>query len=147
MIEVQAPNIHAAQFPSIFLAGSIDNGAAENWQRKFCDAFRDKDVTIYNPRRDNWDENLSGDAFREQVEWELDHLEKVDLVVFYFAPGSISPITLLELGLTAESGMPIIVCCPKEFWRSGNVEIVCDRYDIPLVETLEDLISEIKNAF
>jgi len=30
----------------------------------------------------------------------------------------------------------IFVVCPEGFWRRGNVEIVCNRYDIRLFESL-----------
>jgi hypothetical protein len=45
---------------------------------------------------------------------------------------------LLELGLFARSGK-MVVCCPEGFWRRGNVQIVCQSFEIQLVETLEEL--------
>jgi len=60
-------------------------------------------------------------------------LKQATEVLVYFAPGSQSPITLLELGLHAASGKVTIVC-PPGFWRRGNVEIVADKYNIPLYE-------------
>jgi hypothetical protein len=48
---------------------------------------------------------------------------------------------LLELGLFARSGK-MVVCCPGGYWRRGNVQIVCKRFGILLVDTLEEL----KNA-
>lgn len=49
----------------------------------------------------------------------------------YFAPTTRAPITLLELGLFAQSGR-LVVCCPDGFWRKGNVEVVSARYGVPL---------------
>ena len=40
---------------SIFLAGSIDQGVAPDWQSQVCDAFASSDVVLLNPRRDEWD--------------------------------------------------------------------------------------------
>jgi len=57
----------------------------------------------------------------------------------YFDPNTKSPISLLELGLHANSGK-MIVCCPKGFWRKGNVDIVCERYDVPVVCDIDSLI-------
>ena len=37
--------------------------------------------------------------FPEPVRWELDMLDAADLVVMYLAPGTRSPVSLLELGL------------------------------------------------
>ena len=78
----------------------------------------------------------------EQVGWELDMLDAADVVVMYFAPGTKSPVSLLELGLCARSGK-LKVCCPEGFWRRGNVEMVCRRHRIPLFETLDDLIADL----
>jgi hypothetical protein len=60
----------------------------------------------------------------------------------YFSPGTKSPISLLELGLHSNDNM--IVCCPEDFWRRGNVEIVCQRKGISIFDNLEDAISELK---
>lgn len=128
---------------SIFLAGSIDMGNAVDWQKEVEDALSDKNIVILNPRRDDWDatwvQDISNDQFKQQVQWELDHLEWSDLILVYFDPNGQAPITLMELGLHARSGK-MIVCCPEGYWRRGNVQVVCDMYEIPLVNTLEDLI-------
>jgi hypothetical protein len=50
-----------------------------------------------------------------------------------------APITLLGLGLFAKSGK-LLVCCPEWFWRRGNVEVVCARYQIPAVARFQDLV-------
>lgn len=130
----------------IFLAGSIEMGAAAPWQEQLVARFVDEDVVFLNPRRDDWDatwiQELSNPQFYQQVTWELDALEYSDYAVFYFDPNTKSPITLMELGLMASSAK-IIVCCPKGYWRKGNVDIVCNRHNIKVVETLEELGDQI----
>ncbi|MEL6671384.1 MAG: nucleoside 2-deoxyribosyltransferase domain-containing protein [Bacteroidota bacterium] len=125
---------------SIFLAGTIDNGQSLDWQAALTERLRDQEVLILNPRRDAWDasweQSIHFPLFREQVEWEMAGLEQADIIFMYFAPGSKSPITLLELGLTAAS-QKLIVCCPDGFWRKGNVEVVCHRFGLPLLEDFE----------
>jgi hypothetical protein len=134
----------------IFLGGSIDMGSAENWQEKFINDFSEyENVVILNPRRDDWDSSWTqdptpGTQFHEQVKWELDQQENADILVYYFAPDSKSPITLLELGLFGADN--VIVCCPKEFYRYGNVKMICDRYNITIVESYEDMLSTIKKS-
>ena len=54
-----------------------------------------------------------------------------------------SPISLLEFGLHARSGK-MVVFCPEGFWRKGNVDIVCERYGIPQVEEMEELVTLIR---
>lgn len=133
---------------SIFLAGSIDMGQAEDWQTILIQRFKATDkICILNPRRKDWDssweQKIDNPQFLEQVHWELDGMEKADLVIFYFAPGSKAPITLLELGLNAQKGKAL-VCCPEGYWRKGNVDIVCQRFGIPQVASLEEISSAIQ---
>lgn len=120
--------------PSVFLAGSIEMGAAENWQANIADYFHGLGFDVFNPRRDDWDssweQKFENPQFYQQVNWELHALESADLIVMYFAPDTKSPISLLELGLFAQS-KKMIVICPDSFWRRGNVEIVCNRYGVP----------------
>jgi len=152
MREVKAPSppgLHRR----VFLAGSIEMGKAEQWQERIVAALSeagagdgDGDLVILNPRRDDWDDSWEQRAddprFSEQVSWELDMLDAADVVVMYFAPGTKSPVSLLEFGLCARSGK-LKVCCPEGFWRRGNVEMVCRRLRIPLFETLDDLIADL----
>ena len=135
---------------SVFLAGSIEMGISDNWQFKVVSELSSKEVVIYNPRRDDWDsswkQELNNPSFYEQVTWELDYLDICDYIFMYFDPNTKSPISLLELGLHACGGSKtIIVCCPQGFWRKGNVDIVCQRYSIPVFENLDTAIIELKN--
>ena len=54
-----------------------------------------------------------------------------------------SPISLLEL-VKDSKDKKLMVCCPLGFWRRGNVEVTCDRYGIPLVDTIEELKEQVK---
>jgi len=131
----------------VFLGGSIEMGLAEPWQERLVNEFKDTELRFLNPRRDDWDsswaQTASNPYFNQQVTWELDALDYSDLIVFYFDPNTKSPITLMELGLYASSGK-VIVCCPDGFWRKGNVEIVCQRYDVTLVNSFDELVNAVK---
>lgn len=145
---IVAPNkITKVKRPAIFLAGSIEMGKAEKWQDHVIKELEDYKVTIFNPRREGsvWKSGLSlkDKKFVEQVSWELKALEKSDYIILYFDPKSKSPISLLELGLFARSHK-IYCCCPKEFWRDGNVEFICLKFKIPLYSNLEDLMKKFK---
>lgn len=151
MLEVKAPTplkkLRGSQ--TVFLAGSIDMGKAIDWQTQVVNAFAHDNVTFWNPRRGDWDsswkQEITFAPFREQVEWELVALEKADVIVVCFDPKGQAPITLLELGLHAKSGKPMIVCCPKGFWRKGNVDIVCAKYGLKQVNTVENLIEALRS--
>lgn len=134
--------------PILFLAGSIEQDSAARWQDRVVEALSDLNVQILNPRREEWDSSWeqipTNSHFRGQVEWELDGLDKADIIIVYFDPNTKSPITLLELGLFADTDR-LRVCCPEGFWRRGNVQIVCERKNILMFETLESLVENTRN--
>lgn len=144
---VKAPGNLNFEGLAVFLAGSIEMGKAVGWQKVVTESLEGLDVTILNPRRDDWDstwtQSKNNPAFLEQVTWELNALNRAKVIVMYFDPATMSPISLLELGLYAASSK-LIVCCPNGFWRKGNVDIICDRYDIVQVETLEEIAPMVK---
>jgi hypothetical protein len=149
MIEVQAPNQYILNTRSVFLAGSIEMGKAEKWQDLVIKHLRGWNITVFNPRRNDWDSSWeqkeSNVQFRNQVLWELEAIDKADMVAFYFDPKTQSPISLLELGLCAQK-KPTVVCCPEGFWRKGNVDIVCKKFGITQVKTLSELIRAIREV-
>jgi hypothetical protein len=132
---------------SLFTAGSIEMGAAVQWQQRLVDHLQDLPITITNPRRGKWDPAVnakrSDPAFFSQVEWELDALTQADVICYFFDCATVSPITLMELGIWSHSGK-IIVCCDQRYWRQGNVEIVCERYNIPYVSSFKYLVPALK---
>ena len=144
-MKTRYPNDGPSKIERIFLAGTIDNGNSIDWQAKVIEDLKDYDVTIYNPRRLDWDstwkQEIDNPQFNQQVNWELDHLERSDLIIMYFLPGSQSPISLLELGIFYKK---MVVCCPDGFWRKGNVDIVCQKYGVPQFATIQDLIDWLK---
>ncbi len=95
---MQAPNpfdhlltAHAPPPFTVFLAGSIEQGTAEDWQHTLFEAFLEYEkkeemprVVFMNPRRATWQPEWPQDAsfppFREQVEWELKALEVADVM-------------------------------------------------------------------
>lgn len=152
MIEIKAPESYQVyrNKTAIFLAGSIEMGIAEDWQKKVTAALAGFDVLLLNPRRDHWDasweQKIENPKFKEQVDWELDALDRADLILMYFVPETKSPITLLELGIhAAKTPQKLIVCCPDGFWRKGNVDIVCARYGVEQCESLDLLIRKISH--
>ena len=157
MIEEVKPPADAAPAKDkyeIFLAGSIEQGKATEWQDAFVSALKaagfEQNVTVFNPRRENWDaswkQSLDSPKFVEQVEWELEHIERSHLIVMYLQPDTKSPISLLELGLVAKevyvADKEMIVLCPEGFYRKGNVDVVCQYYDIAQAKDMNDLIAK-----
>ncbi len=155
MIEIKAPEYLTLdrydpinKYPSVFLAGSIEMGAAEKWQDQLTQKLSDLDCIVFNPRRDDWDsswiQSVNDPKFFEQVLWEQQALEQSDIIALYFDPNTKSPISLLEFGEFAKSGK-MIVCCPEGFWRKGNIEVMCMLNNIHLVENKEVFFSLVFN--
>lgn len=140
----------------IFLGGSIEMGRADNWQSRVVNKFMNKKNLVFlNPRRLDWDSSWQqdpapGTKFHEQVTWEMDAQEQSDLIVYYFDPDTISPVTLLELGAFGISskhlhGQNVVVCCPDGYFRKGNVVMFCQRYGIKCTDTFDDMIAAIND--
>jgi hypothetical protein len=101
---------------------------------------------IFNPRRNewnsDWEQSITNAKFKEQVDWELNALEKADIIIMFFANNTKSPISLLEFGLYAQSSkMKVVV--EEDFWRKGNIDIVCKKYNIQQYKNLEELLQNL----
>lgn len=148
---VYPPNRPTLTNPSIFLAGTIDMGNSIDWQQHSIHTFEsftiEGELTIYNPRRIDWDsswkQEIADPQFNEQVNWELDMLEQADIIVLYFQKDSSSPISMLELGLFAKN-KKMLVCCEEGFWRKGNIDIVCHRNKIKMYTVLDNMLIDLK---
>lgn len=137
-------------FISVFLAGSIDEGYAPDWQNQVEEVlseYPDNFLSVFNPRRDdfkvNQNQSIDNPYFKEQVEWELCALEESTIIFMYLYPFAKSPISLLELGLYADRAN-IILICPDGFWKKGNVDVLAEIYDIPVFTSLSDGLDELK---
>jgi hypothetical protein len=143
--EYLSPVEYAFYKKKIFLAGTIDMGNSIDWQELVSSNIND-DVLICNPRRPDWDsswkQTKEDPQFVAQVNWELFHLEKADWIVLYLAPGSQSPISLLEFGLHIKSGK-VLLCCPDGFYRKGNIDVTADFYKAKQFFSLEEIVEYI----
>ncbi|KMK63306.1 hypothetical protein Y699_04136 [Aspergillus fumigatus Z5] len=128
---------------SVFLAGTTSKVDPGDWRETLSTSLSDLPVTIYSPYRPDWDsswrEDIDFAPYREQVEWELDKLDKSDTVVIYFHPATQAPISLLELGLCARVPGKALVVCPEGYWKRGNVQIVCEKYGVEMVDNVDAL--------
>ncbi|KAK5996570.1 hypothetical protein PT974_01907 [Cladobotryum mycophilum] len=136
------PSVEIKSKKSIFLAGTTTQTGEPDWREKLTEALSKYDITIFNPKRDDWDsswkEDFSDSRWAEQVEWELEMQDKADIVVVFFHGISPAPISLLELGLCVRSGKAI-VCALDSYSKRGNVEAVCRRYAAKFVSSMQEL--------
>lgn len=131
---------------SIFLAGTTSKtGDEPDWRDNLARQLSRLPITVINPVPPNWTdwpEDISFKPFREQVEWELDMQERADIVLIYYGPNTLAPISLLELGLCARTSKAI-VCCHKDYKKRGNVQIVAKRYGISFLENEKDMAAAV----
>ncbi len=136
--------------PGIFLGGSIEMGKAEDWQSFAQAQFDLSKVNVFNPRWDfdpTTEQSMDNPAFAHQVNWELYMIERADCVLMVLQKDTKSPISLMEIGIIAGANghgalNKMIISCPEGFWRKGNVDIVAQRYRIPVINDPIELFSE-----
>jgi len=148
---ITAPNpiLFTERKPTIFLCGSIENGAAEDWQTKFADYLDRNGYNVLNPRRKDWTKSwecrASNINFRDQVVWEQNALAVADRFLIWLDDATQSPISLLEFGQICCTRKPAIVFASPKFWKYGNIEIMCHLYGIPLINNeigIEEIINQ-----
>ena len=119
---------------SVFLAGGITN--CTDWQSEVIRIMPDigstNNLVIFNPRRDNFPIN-DPNAARDQIKWEFDALNKMDIFSMYFCGGeSDQPICMYELGRyisQIQMRFPcnwwerIVVSCEDNYKRKQDVKI------------------------
>lgn len=153
MKEFKAPTPYPTEGRKLFLGGSIEMGQAEDWQKKVvADLSYIDDLVILNPRRDDWDPTwtqtpVPGSKFYEQVAWELEAQEDADVICYYFAKDTLSPITLLELGVFGlRRDKKVVVYVDDDYLRRGNVIMTCDTYNIAWSGRYDDFIFDLEEA-
>ena len=88
---------------SVFIAGGITN--CHNWQVDVIKELEKElslniynDLVVFNPRRENFPIDRPSAAY-EQIEWEYNQLNNMDIFSMYFCEGeSDQPICMYELG-------------------------------------------------
>jgi hypothetical protein len=64
---------------SILFPGSVKSSEDRDWQEELAQSLLHLPVTIFNPRRFDWDdswvEDIQNLRFRNQVEWEHDYMK------------------------------------------------------------------------
>jgi hypothetical protein len=139
---IECPAVYDGTGMSIFLAGGISN--CGNWQKDMVRLLSHTDLTLVNPRRENFD-ITDPTASQFQIKWEHEHLNKVGAVLFWFPPETLCPITLYELGARSMSHIPIFLGIHPDYKRKFDVEIQTSlvRPDIKIVYSLEELAEQV----
>jgi Nucleoside 2-deoxyribosyltransferase like len=135
---------------SLFFGGSIELGASRDWQAELINTLKNKPYSQYlevlNPRRAAWDSSWPIDdpthpELKDQINWELYYQDKVDILIYNFATGTVAPITLLELGTYAPRNPVINI--EDGYKRHANVKITADHFGWEYCEDWDSFIKAI----
>jgi hypothetical protein len=141
---IECPNTYTGKDFSLFLAGGITS--CPPWQTKAIELLKETDLVLFNPKRKDFsldDINIE----EEQIHWEYTHLQKADIISFWFPKETLCPITLYELGKQSMCNKPIFIGVDPEYKRKKDIEIQTKliRPEIKVVYSLEDLTNQIKS--
>ena len=130
MIVVTAPHLYIPRHDEItvFLAGGISG--CRDWQKETIEhLYRfvgrdDNQVVVYNPRQENFDVSDQS-AAADQITWEYQYLNQVDIFSMYFVGGDqIQPICMYELGrYTKPYDDPQVISVETDYVRKNDVII------------------------
>lgn len=127
----------------VFLAGGITN--CPPWQNQLIELLSSHDLTLFNPRRDNFPIN-DPSAARQQIEWEFNYLHEADIVSFWFPCETLCPIVLYELGFWLNSTKEVVIGVHPEYQRRQDVEIqsaLARGNAMTVVHSLDELAQEV----
>lgn len=151
MIYVQCPArvaVPDSHKPWVFIAGGISN--CPDWQSEMVrriniDLKLDDEVVVINPRRKDFD-ILDPEMTVVQIEWEHEHLDNADVIMFWFPFHTLCPITLYELGVYAARGTKLIVGCHPAYAREVDVrkQLSLIRPDITVHDNWVPMLDELK---
>lgn len=105
---------------SLFLGGGITG--CFDWQAEVARLLQKTDLVVINPRRKHWPMNDPA-ATEKQIEWEYEHLQTANMIMFWFASETLCPITLFEYGKWLVRNKPLFVGCDPEYKRIEDVKI------------------------
>ena len=152
--EVSVPSLFMpSSGVKIFLAGSIDQPEDNHWRKRAIDFMRDSwfnakenntSITVYSPRRD--DNTWLPEYENEQATWDMSMLAMVDYIVLHLTGDTISPVSLLELGMFA--GDPRLrLSVDDSYSRKQIVELYYTYYGNMVYSSWLDSITEISRPF
>jgi hypothetical protein len=134
---------HDPEEQSLFLAGGITD--CGNWQAEVIKMLVNTGLVVINPRRKNWP--MGDDAAAEQqIRWEHEHLQKSSMILFWFPPETLCPITLFEYGKWLVRTKPLFVGCHPRYRRLHDLQVqtMLERPNLNVFTDLEALVAEMK---
>lgn len=127
---------------SIFLAGPSPRGEDNfNWRPEAIKKLQDfgfgGNIFVPLPREGYWAED-----YTDQVEWELEHLEKATVIIFWI-PRDLKTLpaftTNVEFGMFLKSGK-IVLGFPTGARKMKYLEYVARKNNVRVFNTLEETL-------
>lgn len=119
----------------IFLAGSICNGNAPNWQNDVStyieQTWIEEEITIYNPRRD---EEFVPEMESGHAAWTMSMISLSDYILLHLTGNTGSPISTLELGMFIDDPR-LFLSINDDYVRK---EVVLYHYNVFGIDQLYD---------
>lgn len=139
---IECPEAYNKKEKSLFIAGGITG--CENWQNELVNFLKNEEITLLNPRREEFDQTIKEE---EQIEWEFEHLKKAEAVSFWFPEETLCPITLFELSKQTALNKTIFIGIHPNYKRKNDVIIQTKlaRPEVKIVYSLKDLAKQIKD--
>lgn len=129
---------------AVFLAGGITG--CPDWQAEIIKMLDVDNLVVYNPRRSKFD-NSNPVMVYEQIKWEYQHLQRAQVISFWFPKESICPIVLYELGFHLNSQKPLIIGIDPGYCRTTDVivqsSLAREDNSIIIVHSLQHLAHRI----
>ena len=122
----------------IFLAGSMAAKSEVNWRQTISTNLQEK-YHFIDPTNPNHDV-LNDAQMREHIKWEFDGMKRADYIIMNFLRDSLSPISLVELGMNINNEK-LIVICPKEFYKWRYIDTLCKEHNTPIFNQLEEILN------
>lgn len=137
----------------ILLAGSssLEQGGTYDWQNKFIQGlvaltdptpgsktgimmFSKLSYLVIDPRSyaSNQEPTVDNPEFVQAESYFLDMIDQVDAIFLNFLKKSTAVTGVFDLGYLIRSGKTV-VRCPDEYFMSGMVNFLCQRYNVPLL--------------
>ena len=148
IVEIQPPYTNLSmRSMSHFMGGGISN--CPEWQRDLAYELADLNITLLNPRRENFDIH---DPFQkeDQVAWEFNSIEAANSVSLWFCKETLNPIVLLELGRMLEKkDKPLFVGADPDYQRIEDVllQLKHGRPEVEMTYSIPDLARNIRNWY
>ena len=145
MRHIQAPEEFTGDEPSVFLAGGISG--CIDWHAWFVELMKTSNLVLLNPRQKHFPIGDPGAAER-QIAWEFRHLRRARAHLFWFAPETLCPIALFELGVWSTKAALLFVGTHPEYQRRLDVQIQLQlaRPEVQVVDSVEALAEQVLAA-